>query len=226
MMRPLCETLRLLREQKNLTQGDVADWLSVYFKPTKSGSVSSWETGAAVPSGEYLLYLIRLYDVVDVQEVFLGRSHLNSEGVIKLQEYARLLGESPRYSKRTARGAIRQLRFYDIPVSAGTGQFLDSDHCELREVDDWVPAEADYAVRVSGDSMEPRFVDNQWIFVRELSTLVDGDIGIFFYEGDSYCKMLGRDENDNLILISLNEQYQSISIDNTDSFRVLGRVVG
>lgn len=224
-MRPLNETLKQLREQAGLKQTETAAWLTKHFKPTKGRAVSAWETGDAIPSSEYLLYLIQLYDVVDVQEVFLGRSSLNGVGLQKLQEYTRLLAESPRYTEKAPRPKLRQLRFYDIPVSAGHGQFLDSDRCEWREVDDSVPADADYSVWVSGDSVEPRFIDRQWIYVREQESLNPGEIGIFLYDGESYCKVLDY-EGGQPVLISLNPKYAPIVVTMADELRVMGKVVG
>lgn len=46
----------------------------------------------------------------------------------------------------------RLLRFYDIPVSAGLGNYLDDGSYEMIEVDNTVSRLADYAVRVSGSS--------------------------------------------------------------------------
>lgn len=224
-MLPLNETLKTLREQAGLKQVEVAEWLTLHFKPTKGRAVSAWETGDAVPTGEMLLYLIELYDVADVQEVFLGRSKLNSAGLQKLQEYARLLAESPRYTEKAPRPKLRQLRFYDIPVSAGHGQFLDSDRCEWREVDDSVPGDADYSVWVSGDSMEPRFIDRQWIYVREQETIQPGEIGVFFYDGESYCKVFTY-VDDQPVLVSLNPKYEPIVVSMAEDFRVMGKVVG
>lgn len=50
---------------------------------------------------------------------------------------------------------------FDLPVSAGTGQFLDSDRFSEIEVGDEVAASADFGVRVAGDSMEPLYLDGQ-----------------------------------------------------------------
>ena len=55
------------------------------------------------------------------------------------------------------------LRLYDMPVSAGAGNYLDSNEYEMIEVEGTVPGSTDYAVRISGDSMMPRFVDKQII---------------------------------------------------------------
>jgi phage repressor protein C with HTH and peptisase S24 domain len=47
------------------------------------------------------------------------------------------------------------------------------------EVDDTVPDVVDFEVRVSGDSMTPRFCDGQVIFIKEKPTVEVGEIGIF-----------------------------------------------
>ena len=48
---------------------------------------------------------------------------------------------------------------FNLPVSAGTGQFLDSDRFSEIEVGAEVAASADFGVRVAGDSMEPLYLD-------------------------------------------------------------------
>ena len=89
------------------------------------------------------------------------------------------------------------------------------------EVDNTVPAMADYAVRVSGNSMVPRFVDQQIIFIHGQPTLDEGEIGIFYLNKDTYIKKLGKGS-----LISINPEYDPIPIGDNDEFRVFGKVVG
>ena len=113
------------------------------------------------------------------------------------------------------------LRLYDLPVSAGVGNYLDSNEYEVIEVDSTVPDATDYAVRISGDSMMPRFVDNQIIFVHEQPSLDEGEIGIFCLNNHAYVKKLGKG-----CLLSLNPQYQPIPLQEHDDFRVFGKVVG
>lgn len=115
----------------------------------------------------------------------------------------------------------RLLRLYSIPVSAGLGNYLDNGDHEMIEVDNTVPGIADYAVRVSGDSMLPRFVDKQIIFVHEQPVLDEGEIGIFYLNNDAYLKKLERG-----FLISLNSKYEPIPIRDYDDFKVFGKVVG
>lgn len=115
----------------------------------------------------------------------------------------------------------RLLHLYNIPVSAGLGNYLDDGSYEMIEVDNTVPSLADYAVRVSGNSMMPRFVDQQIIFIHEQSALDEGDIGIFYLNNDTYLKKLGKG-----YLISLNSEYNPILIHDYDDFRIFGKVVG
>jgi phage repressor protein C with HTH and peptisase S24 domain len=115
----------------------------------------------------------------------------------------------------------RVIRLYDIPAAAGFGSWLDSDSYDEIETDSAVPKDADYAVKVSGDSMTPRIVDGQIIFVKDQDTLDIGEIGIFGLNGDAYIKKLGRGE-----LLSLNPVYSPIELHEYDSFHVFGKVVG
>lgn len=115
----------------------------------------------------------------------------------------------------------RLLRLFDIPVSAGLGNYLNDGSYGMIEVDHTVPSLADYAVRVSGNSMMPRYVDQQIIFIHEQSTLEEGEIGIFYLNNDTYLKKLGKGS-----LISLNPEYAPIPIQDHDDFRVFGKVVG
>ena len=103
----------------------------------------------------------------------------------------------------------RTLNLYDLPVSAGAGQFLDSDHFSEMEVGDEVSPDADFGVRVSGDSMEPLYLNGQIIWVHQQETLEDGEIGIFFLDGEAYVK-----------------KYAPIKVSSGSVFSTFGKVVG
>ena len=225
-MRPVGVMLRVLREEAGLSQAEAALWLSARYKPIKSKAVSSWECGGSLPNAEQFLLLCELYQVEDIRAAFLGKTGgLNGRGLRKLREYASLLEDSARYRYAPPPARLRTLRLYDIPASAGTGQYLDSDSYELLEVDSTVPPSADFGIRVSGDSMVPRFADRQVAWVREQPTVENGEIGVFSYEGESYIKKFRQDGN-GVRLISLNKAYSDISITNLDAFRIFGKVVG
>ena len=109
----------------------------------------------------------------------------------------------------------------DIPASAGTGMYLDSDYAEIIRVlatDEAV--KADYAIRVSGDSMEPRYYNGDILAVSEQTTVDPGEVGVFVYNGERYVKQFGGNR-----LISINPDYQDIFIEDTDSFFCQGKVI-
>ena len=114
---------------------------------------------------------------------------------------------------------------FDIPASAGIGNFLDGDNFTEIEVGEEVPETADFGIRISGDSMEPRFVNGQIVWVEQTQQVSDGEIGIFFLDGNAYCKKL-QDTTDSISLISLNPKYAPITITENSSFHIFGRVIG
>ena len=120
--------------------------------------------------------------------------------------------------------APRLLRLYDIPVSAGTGNFLDDSSYEMIEAPSYVPVAVDFALRLSGDSMEPLLQDGQVIWVKEQELLDSGDIGVFTYSDDVYCKKLIAD-GARAYLRSLNPGYEDIEIKEDFGFSTIGRVV-
>ena len=62
--------------------------------------------------------------------------------------------------------ARRTLPLYDLPVSAGVGVMLDGDSTEEITVsDNSRTREADFALRISGNSMEPRYRDGDILLV-------------------------------------------------------------
>ena len=119
----------------------------------------------------------------------------------------------------------RVIKLFDIPASAGTGSFLDSDDFTEIEVGEEVPTDADFGIRISGDSMEPRFINGQIVWVKQQETLLNGEIGIFYLDGNAYCKKI-KDDKEGLFLISLNSKYNPIPVTDNNSFKVFGKVVG
>ena len=115
----------------------------------------------------------------------------------------------------------RYLKLYDLPASAGTGVYLDSESYEEIMVDDTVPESAEFAVRIRGDSMIPRFIDGQIVFVKSQQWLDIGEIGIFTLESEGYIKKWGGDS-----LISLNPKYKPIKLKEWQELTIFGKVVG
>ena len=227
----LCDILRHLRTERGWSQAELGQKLEAMGCGTSQKAVSRWERGSSEPNIRQFVALCELYDLRDVPAVFCSRrparETLNAAGQKRVLEYIRLLEQDAEFSlhpRERRSAALRTIPLYDLPVSAGTGQFLDSSDYTLLEADGSVPLSATFAVRVRGDSMLPRFADRQIVYVKQQQTLQPGEIGIFVLEGDAYCKQLAVEE-DGAFLISLNPAYPPIPVREFSELRILGKVV-
>ncbi|MCR4846660.1 MAG: XRE family transcriptional regulator [Eubacterium sp.] len=228
--------LRLAASRKaaHLSQQEVAEKLTSMGLATKNKSISAWEKGLATPNAVQLLALCQIYGIKDIYGTFIDEnsdeltSGLNETGKEKVREYAELLKESKKYSLRIKTKNViefhRTLPLYELPVSAGTGEFLDNSYYEMIEVPPNVPRNADFALRISGDSMTPKFMDGQIIWVKKTTQLNNGDIGIFYLDGQAYCKKIDMNGG-RLRLISLNKKYKPIDVNDNSDFRIYGQVL-
>lgn len=229
-MTDLGARLTALRRRAGLSQRALAERLAAYGVDVTNQAVSKWETGLTQPNAEQFLALCRALDVDNIAWEFLGRRGgllrgLNEAGVAKVREYADLLRASGLYApaaEEETRGRV--LPLYSLAVSAGTGQFLDSEDFENVTVGPEVPETADYGVRVAGDSMEPRYRDGQTVWVQYRRSLHSGEIGVFLYDCSAYLKQLLVD-GDGLRLHSLNPAYADLPIPSEGELRVLGKAV-
>lgn len=116
----------------------------------------------------------------------------------------------------------RTLPLYDLPVSAGVGVMLDGESTEEITVsDNSRTREADFALRISGNSMEPRYRDGDILLVQETDAVEFGELGIFILDGSGFFKVFGGDR-----LYSLNPEYGDILLKDFEDVRVAGRVIG
>ncbi len=116
----------------------------------------------------------------------------------------------------------RRISLYDLPVSAGTGVYLtDTESVEISIPDSAETAQADFALRIKGNSMEPKYKDGDVLLVQECDTVEYGELGIFILDGDGYFKKFAGDR-----LISLNPDYAPILLKNYEEITCCGRVVG
>lgn len=118
-----------------------------------------------------------------------------------------------------------EIRHSYYKVSAETGYDLsDGDQWDSIEIPDTHEARrADFALTISGDSMEPVYYDGDIVLVKSQPAVDDGEIGIFIIENNGYIKKYGSDR-----LISLNAEYDDIMFSdyNSDDIRCVGLVIG
>lgn len=124
-----------------------------------------------------------------------------------------------------SRAGKKSFPIYDSPAAAGRGEPVFSEDKTVFTVRDGeIPEDADFGVRISGDSMEPFFSDGDIAYVARADRLRSGEIGVFLLNGESYCKKYVA-ENEDVTLVSLNPAYEPIRVLETDELRLVGRVV-
>ena len=233
-MDALGKTIAKHRKEHKMSQPDLAKKLTEQGFPIKVSAISAWETGATQPTAGMFLKICEILEITDIYEEFIGintknlLSQLNEKGVEKALDYIRLLILSGEYKKPepvVIPFRLRNIPLFDLPASAGTGHFLDGENYELIEVGNDVPESADFGIKVSGDSMTPRFQDKQIVWVQKTEQLYDGEIGIFYLDGNAYIKKL-QSNADGTFLISLNPAYAPIKVKADSNFTTFGRVVG
>ena len=154
------------------------------FVPAPGGA------GAEAPSPEEWAYL-RRFRALD------GYGRELTELVME-RELARLAREREEAEEET-----RVIPLFLTPAAAGyASPALDEDYEDYA-----IPAAlpADFAVRIAGDSMEPVLHDGGVALVGR-GPVENGDVGMFFVDGDMKCKQYLRDALGNVYLFSLNRE--------------------
>lgn len=125
--------------------------------------------------------------------------------------------------KPRVRSGSKIIKLFQLPVSAGTGNWVDGD---IVPYTDFVTdeSEADFAVKVSGDSMEPRIPNGSILTVKNQRYITSGKIGIFTLNGEIFCKQYFKNSKMPR-LISLNKKYKYVTINEEDNFYINGIVL-
>lgn len=127
-----------------------------------------------------------------------------------------------RYSGESVRSGRRSVLLYELPVSAGVGVYLDETAAESITIpNNEKTADADYALRISGNSMEPKYHDGDILLVQSGDSVDVGEAGIFLLDGSGFFKIYAGDR-----LLSLNPDYSPILLTDYEDIQCKGRVVG
>lgn len=143
------------------------------------------------PTAEELL-LIKRYRSLDAHGQELVKLILSAEQD-RLVSEAPVITESPKI-----------IPLYATPAAAGYANPSLGEDYEDYEVD--ANSRADFAARIQGDSMQPYIEDGSIVLVCRNMPISDGDIGLFFVDGDIKCKQYCEDSFGNIYLFSLNRE--------------------
>lgn len=226
-------------QQKHINQKEFARQIGVNEK-----TFSSWKVKNTLPAADKISIISDLLGVStdylltgkekspsaeqtakeqltpDEQELLENYRRLSEHDKGKVIGKAEALAEltSEQQEKKTE---LIPLYYVDNKVSAGLGASL-SDYEQGDTV--YVPEtpesrRADFVLKISGDSMEPRFYDGEYVLVRSQPVVEVGQIGIFGNNGNGLIKKLGNGQ-----LISINKKYKPLIV--TENTICFGLVLG
>lgn len=75
-----------------------------------------------------------------------------------------------------------------------------------------VPPKTKFIVRITGDSMEPDISDNSYLAIEEDRVPAHNKIYIFYYDGNSICKLYNKGSDGKVRLVSLNRGVPPIEV--------------
>ncbi len=233
-----------LRHLLGLSQVDLRVLLEEYGVSVHKDIIGRWERGDTIPTCYQLLAICHALSVPDGVSFFSGKQELNEVGIRKLLEYKKDLISTGLYSPIEKRWDIEyiEMPISYLSVSAGTGSFLDEGNFEKISVPkSKVPENAEFGIRVSGDSMEPTYSDGQLVWIQTTQDLSPGEVGIFIYGDQGYMKLYSirepekeflskyLDINGQIrsqpVLISFNKKYDPIIVSPEIRFQIVGRVL-
>lgn len=134
----------------------------------------------------------------------LDRHGRNMAKIVITEEQKRMVEELRRRETGEAEPqGTRIIPLYYTPAAAGMTSPAVGEDFDYIEISKEAPQNADFAVKIDGDSMEPYIMDNSIVYVNR-EPLENGDVGIFYVDGDMVCKQYYKDEEGNVRLLSLN----------------------
>ena len=229
--------LRKIREEHGLTVRQTAEALQLPYT-----TYNNYEKNSREPSGALLCSIADFFGVSI--DYLLGRASANPKQAALPKETRTLIAQWDKLDEHgkklvsmileaeAERCTVREpevftpmitMRSSIYRVSAGTGFSLDEgDSWEEIQVPDTPEARrADFALTISGDSMEPIYHNGDIVLVKQTEAVGIGEIGIFVVDGDGYIKKIGGDR-----LISLNHAYADILLKHDSYVRCCGKVIG
>lgn len=198
--------LKQLRNEKKINQRELANFLKV-----APSTISMYESGQREPNFEVLESLADFFNV-DLNYL-LGKSDKTTKLMIEDSQ-------PPQGLQIPVLGTVAA----GIPISAV------EDILDYEEIDSSFQSQGEFfALRIKGDSMQPKMDDGDVVIVKQQSDANSGDTVIALVNGDeATCKKLQKTEN-GIMLVSTNPNYLPMFFTNeeiqTKPVVILGKVV-
>lgn len=196
--------LKELRKAKNLTQAEVADFLGI-----TRAAYTNIENGKREPDNSTLVRLSEYFNTsTDYLLERISTMYGPPEPTAQGSKWVPVLGTIPAGVPIEAVEEI--LGWEEIPAS----MVSQGEH---------------FALKVKGDSMEPRIHAGDVVIVRQQTTCESGDIAVVLVNGDEATLKRIKKEPGGLMLIPNNSAYEPMFFTNeqieTLPVRIMGKVV-
>lgn len=241
-MKSLGNRIKDARKNAGLKQSDIAELLNI-----KNTTVSNWEKDISKPDIDTIEYLCELFNVsanyfiadMASKEVlsFSEKEHIKKyrslealdkkavDGLINtLSEREKpIIKERPQDAEHSKEFIVLEppkiIPCYPKLASAGTGEYLFNDiPVDMIETEN---NEADFALGVNGNSMEPKFNDGDYVLVKKQSTVNLNDIAIYIIDGECLIKQYKGNH-----LHSLNPEFNDVMFNMNQNIKCVGKVLG
>lgn len=119
---------------------------------------------------------------------------------------------------------VRTIPYYDMAACAGTGFYFDQEEYPEKEIQTR-NQNADFALTVSGKSMEPTILDRSIVLVQKVDILKSNDIGIFVVNGELMCKRYITQGDKTILSPDNNTDFPEINITEDMICSIQGKVI-
>lgn len=193
------ERIKELRENKNLTQTELAELLG--FKTYTT--VSKWESNDNYPKGKDLKRLSEIFGVTS--DYLLG---LTAES---------LLNKISKFVKIPVLGVI----------TCGDPILAEQNIVDYKEeIADNLPSGELFYLQTKGNSMTPTIPENSFVMIRKQETVENNEIAAVLVNGDTEATLKRvRFQGDTIILMPDNSEHNPIIANEENPVRIIGKAI-
>ena len=212
--------LKEIRMQQGYSQSFIAKQLEI-----SRVAYHHWENGKTIPNQKNLIALADIFNV--------EASYFESEYTIVtnyLQLHSNNQKKAEHYVEQLLHQQQSQKTLYPITVlaevklSAGLGKGIFDEYETETVYAEEEQYGYDIAAWITGDSMEPIYLDGEVALIRASGFDYDGAVYALSWNNSVYIKKLYREEN-GYRMVSLNDSYPDKWIPYEDNPRIVGLVV-
>ena len=211
--------LKQKREEFGMKQSEIARLLDI-----NRSSYFSWENGRAVPNKSNLKKISDILGVTEEffyeEEIAMLYKQLNPTNQTKAMNYVKDLVDKqsniitmPTFSYRV---------YESLSSGIGSSVYNDQNYDTVYFNEELAH---DFASRISGDSMEPKYQNGSVALIRETGFDYDGAVYAVVCNSQTYIKRVYREEH-GLRLVSINPNYKDIFLSYDEDPRIVGIIVG